>query len=186
MPEQLSNHENHELKALAVEQELLLEAHTTPEHTDTKPEKSVEDARRKLEQISHSQETHNPAHAELSSRAAEKSHHPVIANKQLKDITYARSLLRTQKKLSLPAQYVSKAIHSPILDKPSELTAKTVARPSSMLGGALAAMIGTALLLWVIQSHGYAYNYLAIAVLFVGGAILGLLIELAIKALRRL
>lgn len=116
---------------------------------------------------------------------APQRQHPVLINKQLKDMAYSRTMLRVQKHLSLPSRYFSKAIHSKVLDKPSELVGKTVARPSSMLGGALFAAIGTSLLLWTTKRYGYEYNYLAVILLFGIGMVLGLIIELAWKSLKK-
>jgi hypothetical protein len=46
-----------------------------------------------------------------------------------------------------------------------------------MMGGAIFAFIGTSILLWATKHYGYEYNYLLIILLFVGGAIIGLLGE---------
>lgn len=116
---------------------------------------------------------------------APQRQHPVLINKQLKDMAYSRTMLRVQKHLSLPSRYFSKAIHSKALDKPSEVVGKTVARPSSMLGGALFAAIGTSLLLWTTERYGYEYNYLAVILLFGTGMVLGLIIELVWKSLKK-
>ncbi len=116
---------------------------------------------------------------------APQRQHPVLINKQLKDMAYSRTMLRVQKRLSLPSRYFSKAVHSKVLDKPSEFVGKTVARPSSMLGGALFAAIGTSLLLWTTKRYGYEYNYLAVILLFATGMVLGLLIELLWKTFKK-
>ncbi len=119
------------------------------------------------------------------SETADTKQHPVLINKQLKDMAYSRSMTRVRKHLSLPSKLFSKAIHSKILDKPSEVVGNTVARPSGMLGGALLATIGTSVLLWVTKHYGYSYNYLAVIMLFALGMIFGLVTELIWKSLKR-
>ncbi|MDO8265348.1 MAG: hypothetical protein Q7T41_00220 [Candidatus Saccharibacteria bacterium] len=119
------------------------------------------------------------------SETADVKQHPVLINKQLKDMAYSRSMTRVRKHLSLPSRLFSKAIHSKVLDKPSEVIGNTVARPSGMLGGALLATVGTSVLLWVTKHYGYSYNYLAVIMLFVLGMTFGIVTELIWKSLKR-
>lgn len=111
--------------------------------------------------------------------------HPVLVNKQLKDIAYSRTMVRVQKRLSPVSKRLSKLVHSKALDRPSELASKTLARPSSMLGGAFLAAIGTSALLWTTKHYGYEYNYLAVVLLFLSGMFLGLTLELVVRTVRR-
>lgn len=99
--------------------------------------------------------------------------HPVLINKQLKDLAFTRSMTRARKKLSAPSKVFSKVVHSSVIDSSSEFIGKTVARPSSMLGGAFVAFLGTSILLWATKHYGYEYNYLLVIILFVAGAIVG-------------
>lgn len=111
--------------------------------------------------------------------------HPVIINKQLKDMAFSRSMTRTRKKLSRSSRAFSKVIHNSTIDKSSEFVGKTVARPSGMLTGAFLAFIGTSALLWITRHYGYTYNYLVVIILFVGGMLLGLGLEGLYKTLRK-
>lgn len=113
------------------------------------------------------------------------SSHPALVNKQLKDMAYSRALVRTRKHLSIASRVFSKAVHSKILDRPSESIGKTIARPSSMMGGAIVAFIGTSLLLWITKKYGYEYNYLAAVLLFGIGMILGLVVESLFKLVKK-
>lgn len=111
--------------------------------------------------------------------------HPILVNKELKEMAYSRTMVRVRKRLSAPSRAFSRAVHSKALDKPSELIGSTVARPSSMLSGAIFTFIGTSLLLWITRKYGYEYNYLAIMFLFVGGAVIGVTAESVFKLVRR-
>jgi len=111
--------------------------------------------------------------------------HPALVNKQLKDMAYSRALVRTRKHLSAPSRLFSKAIHSKALDKPSEAIGKTIARPSGMIGGAVFALVGSSLLLWITRNYGYEYNYLAAILLFAAGMVVGITIEGLFKLKKR-
>lgn len=160
--------------------------HSVHEKELTSAEKKHGDAKQ-VEQIRSSVEKHTIRGHELSNteKAHAPSQHPVLVNKQLKDTAYNRALTRVQKRLSAPSRVFSKAVHSKALDRPSEAIGKTVARPSGMLGGAIFALIGTSLLLWITRRYGYEYNYLAVILLFVGGMAVGLGAEAVLKTFRR-
>ena len=117
--------------------------------------------------------------------SSEKRHHPVLVNKQLKDMAYSRAMTRVRKHLSFPSRTLSRAMHSRLLERPSEIAEKTIARPSGVLGGALASAVGATILLWLTKRNGYEYNYLVVIMLFFGGMILGLLIEATAKMFRK-
>jgi len=140
-----------------------------------------------LEAIRNTVEKQTPAvkHEISHSGSESTNHHPVLVNKHLKETAFTRSLTRTRKKLSAPSKAFSKVIHVPVIDKSSEFIGRTVARPTSMLWGAMFAFIGTSGLLWVTKYYGYEYNYLLVVMLFVGGAILGTLAEFTWHSLRR-
>lgn len=163
-------HETQEVHSDALQQKHERElTHSEKEHGSNE---HLEAIRNKVEQqapAEHQQHLH-----------AEKDHtnnHPVLVNKQLKDMAFSRSMTRVRKKLSVPSRAFSKVIHISAVDKSSEFIGKTVARPSSMLTGAFIAFIGTSALLWITRRYGYEYNYLLVVLLFVGGAILGVVGE---------
>jgi hypothetical protein len=170
-------HGGHEHKETLSSQEAHSESlHNKRERELTKAEKEhgsteqIEAIRLKVEKQAPLQ-TQEQSHKE---NEQPKHHHPVLVNKQLKDMAFSRSMTRTRKKLSAPSRAFSKVVHAPIIDKSSELVGKTVARPSSMLAGAFLAFVGTSILLWVTRYYGYTYNYLLVILLFVGGAIAGI------------
>lgn len=125
-------------------------------------------------------------HEKSQSEKEHSSHsHPVIINKQLKDMAFSRSMTRTRKKLSRSSRVFSKVVHNSAVDKSSEFVGKTIARPSGMLTGAFLAFIGTSALLWITRHYGYTYNYLMVIILFAGGMILGLGLEGLYRTLRK-
>lgn len=105
--------------------------------------------------------------------------------RDLKDLTFNRTLVRVRKHLKAPDKILSKLIHNPFIDKASEATSRTVARPSGFLGGGIMALIGTSILLYLTKKYGYEFNYLAFLLLFATGFMVGLLLEIIVKLLRK-
>lgn len=139
-----------------------------------------------LESILKSVEQKAVSGKEMSRGDKETPHnHPVLINKQLKDMAFSRALTRARKKLSLPSKAFSKVIHNEVVDKTSEVLGKTVARPAGLLWGSVLAFIGTTALLWITRHYGYEYNYLMLIILFVGGLIIGNVAELLWRMLRK-
>lgn len=113
----------------------------------------------------------------------EKAEHeqPVLVNKELKELSYRRTLRRVQNKLPAPARAFSRFVHSPAIETISEVAGKTVARPSGVLAGGIFAFLGSSIFLWIARHYGYEYNFLLFALFFIGGFFAGLLLELVIK-----
>jgi hypothetical protein len=87
--------------------------------------------------------------------------------------------------LSKPEQALSKLIHQPVVEKLSNVGAQTVGRPSGILGGGFAALVGGSLVLFISRQYGFEYNYLLFAALFIAGFALGILFELLFRLLKR-
>jgi hypothetical protein len=178
------NNESHEIQGLhEINTDALKKKHEYEKNTSEKEHGSNEELQKIREKIE------LKAPAEVRKSYTEKEHqshsHPVIINKQLKDMAFSRSMTRTRKKLSRSSRAFSKIIHVPAIDKSSEFVGKTIARPSGMLTGAFLAFIGTSALLWITRYYGYTYNYLMVIMLFVGGMILGLGLEALYKLVRK-
>ena len=72
---------------------------------------------------------------------------------------------------------MSKFIHQKIIESVSEVGAKTIARPSGIIGGGLLALVGSLLVLVVARKVGFEVPYSLFAVLFIIGFVLGLIVE---------
>lgn len=137
-----------------------------------------------LEQLKKDVEQQAISGKEMSPSETGKDATPSVGyvNRELKDISYQRTLKTVRRHLRAPEKAFSKVIHQPVVEKISEATGKTIARPSGILGGGIAALSGSALLLWLTKKYGYEYNYLVFFMLFVGGFALGMMAELGIRA----
>jgi len=156
--------------------------HQPQPQTPEQPDISAPD---KLAEIQRSIEQHAVSAAEFSPSRSEKpatSQH--LVNRELKQFTLQRSLTRVRQQLKPGEKLLSKAIHQPTVDKLSELTGQTVARPSGLLGGGLFALLGSTFILILAKHYGFEYNFLAFSALFLIGYLAGLLVELALKLAR--
>jgi hypothetical protein len=98
----------------------------------------------------------------------------------LKASAYERILTKTHQKLPKTAQTFSKVVHNPTVDKISEISAKTVARPSGFLGGSICAFLGSLIVYYSASRSGFKYNYLLLFLLFIAGYIIGSILELIV------
>lgn len=118
----------------------------------------------------------------------EKASHeesPLLVTRELKQMSWDRTMVRVRKQLSAPNRVLSKVIHQPAVNAVSEVGAKTVARPSGLLFGGICAFVGSSFFLYFAKHYGFRYNYLMFALFFVGGFFLGLVLELVTWPLRR-
>lgn len=142
---------------------------------------------RHIESLSKSAEQQAISGKELNvgDKTTESSQQTFGHPKHLKADAYKRSLKNIRANLKTPDKIMSRIVHQPVVDTVSNAAAKTVARPSVLLGGGIGAFLGSAALLYLSKHNGFTYNYTAIFVLFIGGFFLGALAELLIKTIRR-
>lgn len=178
----------------SVEHQKELEAPKTPERLpdaehaeplrkgEQDPVKSLEAARETIEEINEEDKAPSPMEKlEKEADSAKALGHGEI-NAELKKITLRRELKNIRSKLSGPDKALSSVIHQPAVRVVSEASAKSIARPSGLLGGGITAFIGTTAYLVLANQMGFSYNYFVFIALFVIGFILGLTIEIVSSA----
>ncbi len=182
MSEQLSSHhEKHE--QLEAEPKVETSEHKA-EHTK---EQSAERTHHNVEDIKHKVEAEAKTAAEIKvDNTPTKSSHQHLVTKDLRLEALRRSLQRVRKHLSPANKVLSKAVHAPAIDTLSKAGEKTIARPTGLLTGSIVALAGSSYLLYSAKHYGYTYNYLVLFILFGGGYVVGLAIEILIYTLRRL
>lgn len=109
---------------------------------------------------------------------------PLYIDKTVKKLRMEQSLKQVRRELTPTERIFSKVIHQPAIKAVSEASAKTVTRPSGLLGGGLLAFVGTSGYLYLAKHIGFRYNYLVFSLLFVGGFALGLVLELVVRLAR--
>ena len=175
-PELKAGPEQHLLETEPSPQSQLEQAQTVAEH-ETNRLQTLEASRQTIESTAQSIEDHK-----TTENVAEKNdttYAPV--NNELKEMSRERLLQRVQRQLPTSSKMLSKITHQPIVDTLSQVSEKTIARPSGLLGGSIAALFGSITLLYLSKHYGYSYNFLAFAAVFTIGFALGIATELALK-----
>ena len=114
---------------------------------------------------------------------ADKNEHQPSAQhvtRELKAIRYKETMRYVRRHLNPRERKFSSFIHTPAVEKISEVGGKTVARPSGLLGGGLIALIGSIGTLYVARQYGFEVPNSLFMALFVIGFFVGLLGEFII------
>lgn len=184
MAEHISGDQGAESKEQGAEQkaespQLKVETEQRAESKEQSQPNSIETIRQKIEESAT-----KASEVKVDREKTEADvNHPLNANRELKSEALRRTLNRTRKHLSKPQRTLSKVVHQPVIDSVSKLGAQTIARPTGLLTGSILALGGSSYLLYSAKHYGYEYNYLAVLLLFAGGYVAGLVIELLAHAL---
>ncbi len=149
------------------------------------PAKSLEEARDEIQEAEQQLEHTNPVERFQEAEDASKLATPNYISPELKKTTLNRQLGSIRRSLGAPGRTFSKVIHQPVVRAVSEPAAKTVSRPSGLLGGGLVAFLGTGGYLYLAKTAGMNYSYFVFIGLFAGGFLLGLILELLIHMAAR-
>lgn len=111
---------------------------------------------------------------------------PMLGMQQeLKSDAYKKTLYKVRGQLSPTERSLSKLFHHRSLEPINELGSRTIARPSGILGGGIAALIGSSVVLYMSKHYGFQYNFTTFILLLAGGFSAGLLVELLSWLIRR-
>ena len=187
MSESTPKHEHHEALP-SPEQHELLTALSTPEkspqhHPEADPHQLVAEARQDIAETAGSSRS-VLEHLEAAEAEAPAST-PASISRELKRTTLNRELKAIRRKLPARERALSRVVHQPVVRAVSETASKTVSRPSGLLGGGLVAFIGSSGYLYLAKHLGFSYNYFVFLVLFAGGFVVGLILELLVYTLMR-
>lgn len=127
--------------------------------------------------------TKNPLEAHQEAEAAKAEPASTLITPALKTATKNRQLQQVRRQLPARDKALSTVIHQPIVQVVSEVAASTISRPSGLLGGGIVAFIGSAAYLYFSRHIGVPYNYFVFSVLFVGGFVIGLILEFIVWTL---
>jgi hypothetical protein len=139
-----------------------------------RPEDQIESARRAVEQAPQPQPK-----GEHESRAV---HH---ATKLDKESAYWDTLRSVQRHLKPASRQFSKVIHTPVVERTSEIVGATVARPSVTLGATTTALFVGAFLYISARAYGFTLSGSEILLSLIVGGVLGLVVEFVGKVFRR-
>lgn len=101
----------------------------------------------------------------------------VSISKQRKDESYRRTLKRVQSELPITNKIFSKVIHNKVIEKTSEIAGNTIARPNSILFGAICAFLFSLITYYVAKRIGYQLSGSETIVAFLAGWLIGILYD---------
>ncbi|HUD06685.1 MAG TPA: YrhK family protein [Candidatus Saccharimonadales bacterium] len=187
MSEKLLHHGSHEVSRSAeIHEDGRLET-AGERHENKTPEiddKTVEKLKDKIEQIPQASSSSVKAAIDESTKNVSAPKHP--PNKALRKVALNSSLIKIRSHLGKSENTLSKFIHRPSINAVSEITGKTLIRPSGFFMGGLTTLVGSLYYFYASHQTGYKYNFLVGLLLFVGGFVTGLVIELVYDMLRQL
>lgn len=105
--------------------------------------------------------------------------------RELKNDAYRRTMSRVRSHLNPSERLLSKVVHGRVIEPISEASSKTIARPSAILGGGIAALVGSGTVLYMAKHYGFRYNFTTFLLLLATGYITGLLVEGILRLSRR-
>lgn len=110
---------------------------------------------------------------------------PVGFGAELRKRSVDDNLKKIQRELPRPQKTFSKFVHKPVINAISEVSGKTIARPSGLLFAGLLSVVTSFGLLIACRYYGYRYNFLIGLVALGVGFGLGLVLELIFSLFRR-
>ena len=148
---------------------------TTPEILSKDIENNTEKAREEALEIAKSIES-NDKEKEKTEKNQIPHHHEFINKKQLSK-SYSQTLSQVQNDLPANSRIFSKIIHNKYIEKTSDITSKTIARPNAILAGAFAAFVLTLLTYTIAKTIGYNLSGFETIAAFIVGWIIGIVFD---------
>lgn len=167
---------NPELEAMAAKAEQLRSVERSGEKIETR-EKAVETAQEQLRRV----EQARPAEeaAPTAEPVAPRGIFSQAAN-------YRQTMVSLQHRMKPAARSFSKFIHTPVIEKTSEVVGQTVLRPSVSLGATTTAVVVTGFVYLYARSQGFVMRGSVVWIALIVGGIAGLLLEGAYRMVQRL
>lgn len=147
-----------------------LESSAEKEKQSVDQDQEKHDARKSIDKLAISGKEKAPGNSE---KQRQRGHTP----RSLKKQTYQATMNRVEAKLPAYQRTFSRIINAEPVDKVSTVAAKTVARPSGILGGGLSAFIGLIAVTYFAQSVGFEVKASTFLILLAAGWLVGLAVE---------
>lgn len=153
----------------------------TEKHSEHKDSlKNLEYIRQTAEHHAKSKESHTTNHE----NQPKHEHH--YLTKRIKRDVYRHTVDDIQTHLSPSEKRFSKIIHNEFVESISEAGAKTIARPSGILGGAILMVFGGLIVLFFAKRYGFEVPLSLYLFLYLVGFILFVLVELVSNPIKKL
>lgn len=144
--------------------------------TAAEREKTALEAMEKARETAESAEERTRGKEEVAPNAERPQHGPTKAERKK---SFDKTMEAVQSQMSASSRTFSKIIHNPVVEKVSEATGRTVARPNAILSGSLSALILTVAIYTVAQVNGYPLSGTESIAAFVIGWLIGIIIDYA-------
>lgn len=110
---------------------------------------------------------------------------PAQYTKQEKKQAYRKEIKKVQSQLPRGSRTFSKIVHNPIIETISDTTAKTIFRPSALIGGSVTGLVLGLIIYLVARYYGYPISTMTLVALLIIGAILGVIVELILGMFKK-
>lgn len=179
---QLLEYQPNETEVTQRQHEVLANNERLVEQSHNKPAERIEHIRHNIDRVAEKAERTQEQQKTLEQQPI---HHHYVT-KKIKADQYKITLASVRKNLPKSQQRFSSFVHQPVIEKISEVSAKTIARPSGILGGASFALFGSIFVLFVAHHIGFQVPNTIFIILFVIGFGAGILSELVLGSVGRL
>lgn len=112
-----------------------------------------------------------------------RSHHYIT--KKIKATQYKQTIKEVQANLTPTQKRFSTIIHQPAIERVSEVGAKTIARPTGIVSGALFALIGSLIIMYIARHIGFEIPTTIFGLLFIVGFVFGIIAEFVLHLFKR-
>lgn len=150
---------------------------------------SIENSAERAENARNEIENHAAYSKETAGVLAEKSDADTTEvrwwSSELKSQTLDRTLSRVRRRLSKPERTLSKVVHQKTVEAVSDVTGKTIARPSGILVGSICAFIGSLIAYLVARRVGGELSPSIGIIFFAGGFVVGIVGETLVYVFRK-
>lgn len=143
-------------------------------HTESNgPEK----ARHALAEASKEAISHTEYNVADNKQESEASAPPAPSKKGLQQ-SFNKTMQQTRSNMSTPSRVFSKVIHSPIVERASDIVGSTVARPTAILSGSFFAFVCTLVIYVIAKYAGFEITGSIAMASFAAGWLFGILIDI--------
>ena len=143
---------------------------------EKKHENRESDARHEaLEQASKAEKERRSHEKKIEQSPAEKRARPT--SKREKEAAYKRTMKEVQTNMSASSRAFSKVIHTPAVEKVSDVVGATIARPNAILFGSLFAFLFTLGLYMIARMNGYSLSGAETIAAFALGWLVGIIVD---------
>ena len=111
-----------------------------------------------------------------TSTAPAQRRHGVVSKKE-RDQSYKQHLTQVRSEMPRSQRAFSKVIHNPVIEKTSEVAGATIARPNSILAGAIVAFFAVLAVYLIAKHYGYVLSGFETIGAFIVGWIIGALYD---------